>query len=118
MPSTNAVTPSFELSLVGVQRFEVGEHLLTLFDMAAGVFIRLYLIEIAILFPPVEVEVFADICQCFLKGIGTDTEVGVRKFQSGGVDIVLKPYVPALRHTLHHVVKTAGVMPGIVILSV
>ena len=85
--------------------------------MATGIFIRLDLIEIVFLLPPVEVEILADIRQGFLQRIGLDAEIGIRQLLADGIHIIFKANTPTLRYVLHHIVKTAGEMPLITVLS-
>ena len=108
----------FKLFPVLVECLEISKHLLTLFGMATGIFIRLDLIYITILLPPVEVEILADIRQGFLQRIGFDAEVGIRQLLADGIYIIFKANTPTLRYVLHHIVKTAGEMPLITVLSI
>ena len=107
----------FKLFPVQVECLEISKHLLTLFGMATGIFIRLDLIYITILLPPIEVEILADIRQGFLQRIGFDAEVGIRQLPTNGIHIIFKADTPALRYVLHHIVKTTGEMPLITVLS-
>lgn len=112
------VLACFKLFPVLVKRLEISKHLLTLFGMASGIFIRFDLIDITILLPPVEVEILADIRQGFLQRIGFDAEVGIRQLPTNGIHIIFKADTPTLRYVLHHIVKTTGKMALITVLSI
>lgn len=85
--------------------------------MTTGIFIRLDFIDITILLPPVEVEILTDIRQGFLQRIGLDAEGGIRQLSTDGIHIIFKADTPALRYVLHHIVKAAGEMTLISVLS-
>ena len=108
----------FKLFPVLVECLEISKHLLTLFGMATGIFIRLDLIDITILLPPVEVEILADIRQGFLQRIGLDAEIGIRQLPTDGIHIIFEANTPTLRYVLHHIVKATGEMTLITVLSI
>ena len=80
--------------------------------MAARILVALDFIRVAVLLPPVPVEVLADVVQRQLQRVGTDAEISVGQHDAGGVDIgvELQPHAELLAHLLHHVVHGAGVL--------
>ena len=105
--SAYTVAACLKLCPVAIERGEIVQHLRTLVGMAARIFIGFYLVEVATLLPPVEVEVTADGCQRFLQRVGTDAEVGIGQLPAHGIYIVLEPHAPAPCHVVHHVVERA-----------
>ena len=108
--SAHTVAACLKLCPVAIEHGEIVQHLRTLVGMAARIFIGFYLVEVATLLPPVEVEVTADGCQRFLQRVGTDAEVGIGQLPAHGVYIILEPHTPAPRHIVHHVMERARKM--------
>ena len=96
------VATRLPLSLVAVKARQIIEHHLTLCLMTTRILVGLDFIQVAALLPPVPVEVFADVVERHLDGVGAHAEISIRQSLANGIDIVFELHAKALLNVLHH----------------
>ena len=105
-------TSGFPLLGIVIFRSEVIEHLFALVLVATGIFVEFDLIEVAALFPPIPIEMFADIIERLFEGIGTDAEVCISEHDARRIDIGIEFEldVESFGDIVHHLTHRSAIL--------
>ena len=77
--------------------------------MATGILVRFDFVHVAVLLPPVPVEILADVIERLFDGVGSYSEIGIRKTFAHRIDIVFEANVETLADIRHQVADGAFV---------